>query len=113
VKLGLVPYGDIVEAASDAPTLTYNTIGRHISCMVDTKIISNKSPWLQRVSVGDIHTIPVSHGEGRFMIDEKTAKHLYENGQVATAYVNPSKITTMDIRPIDRLMINNLSIGVT
>ncbi|MDA3847411.1 MAG: phosphoribosylformylglycinamidine synthase [Vallitaleaceae bacterium] len=98
VKLGLVPYGDIVEAASDAPTLTYNTIGRHISCMVDTKIISNKSPWLQRVSVGDIHTIPVSHGEGRFMIDEKTAKHLYENGQVATAYVNPSKITTMDIR---------------
>lgn len=98
VKLGLVPYGDIRNASADAPTLTYNTIGRHISCMVDTKIMSNKSPWLSQVSVGDVHTIPVSHGEGRFLVSEEQAGALFDNGQVATTYVDIKGEPTMDIR---------------
>lgn len=98
IKLGLVPYGDIRELTNDDPTLTYNTIGRHISCMVNTKIVSNKSPWLANVNVGDIHAIPVSHGEGRFIVNESIAKKLFDNGQVATQYVDFNGNPTMDIR---------------
>lgn len=98
IKLGLVPYGEIRELDNSDPTLTYNTIGRHISCMVNTKIISNKSPWLANVNVGDIHAIPVSHGEGRFMVNETIAKKLFDNGQVATQYVDQDGNPTMDIR---------------
>jgi phosphoribosylformylglycinamidine synthase len=98
IKLGLVPYGDIRELTNNDPTLTYNTIGRHISCMVNTKIVSNKSPWLANVNVGDIHAIPVSHGEGRFMVNEMMARKLFDNGQVATQYVDHEGNPTMDIR---------------
>ncbi len=98
VKLGLVPYGDIRQLTSEAPTLTYNTLGRHISCMANTKIVSNKSPWLTNVQVGDVHAIPVSHGEGRFIIKEEFAKQLFKNGQVATQYVDFGGNPTMDIR---------------
>lgn len=89
IKLGLVPYGQIQEIKGTSPTLTYNTIGRHVSCMVQTKIVSNKSPWFTNVKVGDIHTIPVSHGEGRFVADGDILKRLFSNGQVATQYVDP------------------------
>lgn len=98
IKLGLVPYGDIKELTREAPTLTYNTLGRHISCMANTKIVSNKSPWLAHVNVGDVHTIPVSHGEGRFVVSEALAKTLFEKGQVATQYVDHNGCPTMDIR---------------
>lgn len=98
VKLGLVPYGDIRQLTYEAPTLTYNTLGRHISCMAHTKIVSNKSPWLANVQVGDVHAIPVSHGEGRFIVREELAKELFDNGQVATQYVNFEGNPTMDIR---------------
>ncbi|GMQ55640.1 phosphoribosylformylglycinamidine synthase [Vallitalea sediminicola] len=98
IKLGLVPYGDIRELTNDDPTLTYNTIGRHISCMVNTKIISNKSPWLSNVNVGDVHAIPVSHGEGRFIVNETIANKLFDNGQVATQYVDFDGNPSMDIR---------------
>ena len=98
IKLGLVPYGEIKELNDNDPTLTYNTIGRHISCMVNTKIISNKSPWLANVNVGDIHAIPVSHGEGRFMVNERIAKKLFDNGMVATQYVDHNGNPSMDIK---------------
>jgi len=88
IKLGLVPYGEIRELTEEAPTLTYNTIGRHVSCVANTKIVSNKSPWLANVEVGDVHSIPVSHGEGRFVASEEMAKELFANGQVATQYVD-------------------------
>ncbi len=97
VKLGLVPYGDIRQLTSEAPTLTYNTLGRHISCMANTKIASNKSPWLANVQVGDVHAIPVSHGEGRFVVRKELAKQLFKNGQVATQYVDYVGNPTMDI----------------
>ncbi|MCM1992389.1 phosphoribosylformylglycinamidine synthase [Oceanirhabdus seepicola] len=86
VKLGLVPFGEIKEVDENSPTLTYNNSGKHIAKMVKTKIISNKSPWLNGVNVGDIHTIPVSHGEGRFVANEAVLKSLIENDQIATAY---------------------------
>ncbi len=98
IKLGLVPYGDIRELTEDAPTLTYNTIGRHVSCMVNTRIVSNKSPWLANFSVGDIHTIPVSHGEGRFVAGKKVVQQLFENGQLATQYVDFKGNPAMDIQ---------------
>lgn len=88
IKLGLVPYGEIRDTDSDCPTLTFNTIGRHISCMVTTKIVSIKSPWFSNVESGELHKIAISHGEGRFVADEKMMKHLFENGQVATQYVD-------------------------
>jgi len=88
IKLGLVPYGKITDTKASDPTLTFNTIGRHVSCMVRTKIASNKSPWLANVSVGDVHSIAVSHGEGRFCANEKWLSKLIENGQVATQYVD-------------------------
>ncbi len=99
IKLGLVPYGDIRELTADAPTLTYNTIGRHISKMARTKIMSNQSPWLQNVTPGDIHHIPLSHGEGRFVASDAVIKELFQNGQVVTTYVNEEGQATMN--PID------------
>ena len=98
IKLGLVPYGKIVEAKEDAPTLTYNSIGRHVSCLVNTRIASVKSPWLAGTEVGDIHTIPVSHGEGRFIASDALIRELAENGQIATQYVDMDGNPTSDIR---------------
>ena len=86
VKLGLVPYGEIVGQAADSPTLTYNTIGRHISKMVYTKVVTNKSPWLQGALLGGVYTNPASHGEGRFVASEEWLDRLFANGQVATQY---------------------------
>jgi phosphoribosylformylglycinamidine synthase len=97
VKLGLLPYGEIRELSEDSPTLTYNTIGRHVSQMVNTKITSNNSPWLSRVEVGDIHSIPVSHGEGRFVASAKMIKELAKNGQIVTQYVNLDGKPTMEM----------------
>ncbi|MFO7820245.1 MAG: phosphoribosylformylglycinamidine synthase [Halanaerobacter sp.] len=97
IKLGLVPYGEIRELTADAPTLTYNEIGRHVSCAARTKIVSNKSPWLAHLDVGAEHTIPVSHGEGRFVASEETIDRLLENGQVATQYVNLAGQPTSEI----------------
>ena len=88
VKLGLLPYGEIRELEKDSPTLTYNNLGRHVSQMVYTRVASNLSPWLANNSVGDIHTIAVSHGEGRFVANEKFLEKLIANGQIATQYVN-------------------------
>ena len=96
MKLGLLPYGEIREIDADCPTLTYNTIGRHASCMVRTRIASVKSPWLTYVEAGDIHAIPVSHGEGRFVGPEGLIRQLFENGQVATQYVDLAGNPTMD-----------------
>ncbi len=89
IKLGLVPYGKIVGQTEDSPTLTYNTIGRHISKMVYTKVVSNKSPWLQEADLGGVYTNPASHGEGRFVANDEWLKKLFENGQVATQYCDP------------------------
>ena len=96
IKLGLVPYGHIVPLKNDSPTLTFNTIGRHISRMVDTKVVSNKSPWLSLCEPGDIHTIAVSHGEGRFVATEEEIKHLVANGQIGTQYVDLAGNPTME-----------------
>ena len=98
IKLGLVPYGEIRDMTEDAPTLTFNTIGRHISCLAKTKITSNKSPWLYNCNVGDTHKIPFSHGEGRFVATEKVMKQLIENGQIATQYVDKNNNPTYDIK---------------
>ena len=96
VKLGLLPYGKIKTMDKNDPTLTFNTIGRHVSQMVNTRISSVKSPWLQGVNVGDIHTIPVSHGEGRFVANEEVLKELFNNGQVFTQYVDNNSQITME-----------------
>lgn len=96
IKLGLVPHGHIVPLKDDSPTLTFNTIGRHISRMVDTKVVSNKSPWLSLCEPGDIHTIAVSHGEGRFVATEEEIKHLVANGQIGTQYVDLAGNPTME-----------------
>ena len=88
IKLGLVPYGEIKTINEDDPTLTFNTIGRHISSMAYTKVTSVKSPWLSSVNAGDMFAVPISHGEGRFVANEDVMKKLIENGQVATQYVN-------------------------
>ncbi len=98
IKLGLVPYGKIVDMTDDSPTLTFNTIGRHQSMMVNTRIASNKSPWLAGCEVGDIHRIAISHGEGRFVASPELIKQLADNGQIATQYVDLSGAPTMDIR---------------
>ena len=98
IKLGLVPYGEIRNMEDNSPTLTFNTIGRHVSCLADTKIISNKSPWLWNTAVGQVHRVAFSHGEGRFMADEATIKALAENGQIATQYVNEYGNPTYDIK---------------
>ena len=94
IKLGLVPYGDIRDLSESSPTLTHNNIGRHASCMVHTKVVSNLSPWFNNVKVGDTHTIAISHGEGRFVADQEIIAKLRVRGQIATQYVdaagNPS-----------------------
>ena len=96
IKLGLVPYGEITGQTADSPTLTYNTIGRHISKMVYTKVVSNKSPWLQEAKLGGVYTNPASHGEGRFVANEEWIRRLFENGQVATQYCDPEGVSSMD-----------------
>ena len=98
VKLGLVPFGDIVGTDAGCPTLTFNTIGRHQSMLVRTRVASNRSPWLQYAQPGDIHTVAVSHGEGRFVANGETLRRLVENGQVAAQYVDLSGAPTMDVR---------------
>ncbi len=96
IKLGLVPYGQIKEQTEDDPTLTYNTIGRHISKVVNTRVVSNKSPWLQEAQLGSVYVTPVSHGEGRFVAPKEVIEKLFANGQVATQYVDAKGRPTMD-----------------
>ena len=96
IKLGLVPYGEILAQNEDSPTLTMNTIGRHISKAVYTKVVSNNSPWLMKANLGDVYTIPASHGEGRFVANDAWLKKLAENGQIATQYVDLNGNPTMD-----------------
>ncbi len=96
VKLGLVPNGAVTGQTADSPTLTYNTIGRHISKMVYTKVVTNKSPWLAGTQLGGVYTNPASHGEGRFVANEEWLKKLFENGQVATQYCDPEGNVTMN-----------------
>lgn len=96
IKLGLVPYGEIRPMEETSPTLTFNTIGRHVSQMVYTKVVSNKSPWLAETEPGEIFTIPVSHGEGRFYAPENVIKELFANGQVGTQYVDLAGKATME-----------------
>ena len=97
IKLGLVPYGEITELKDNDPTLTFNTIGRHISHMAYTRVTSVKSPWFANVNAGDVFAVPVSHGEGRFMADIQTVKQLAQNGQIATQYVDLSGNPSDDI----------------
>lgn len=97
IKLGLVPYGEVRECSVDAPTLTYNNIGRHQAKVVRTRIASNKSPWLAGTEVGDIHQVAISHGEGKFVANEEVFKQLLENGQIATQYVDLNGEATYDI----------------
>ena len=101
VKLGLLPYGDIRELTSDSPTLTFNNIGRHQNSYVRTKIMSNNSPWLSMVNVGDVYNIPISHGEGRFAASEELVRKLEANGQIATCYVdiNDNLAASTDFNP--------------
>ena len=96
IKLGLVPHGEIVGQTSDSPTLTYNTIGRHISKMVYTKVVTNKSPWLQEATLGGVYCNPASHGEGRFVASKEWIDKLFANGQVATQYVDLNGNASMD-----------------
>ena len=98
IKLGLVPYGEILEADENSPTLTFNTISRHQSKIVNTRIASNKSPWLMETKVGDIYSVPISHGEGRFLASEELIKKLADNGQVITQYVDLDGNPTYDIQ---------------
>lgn len=96
IKLGLVPYGEITPIACDSPTLTTNSIGRHISKSVYTKVVSNKSPWLSKAQLGKVYSIPASHGEGRFVANAEWIKKLFDNGQVATQYVDENGHPTMN-----------------
>ena len=98
IKLGLVPYGRIMDTDEFCPTLTFNTIARHQSKLVRTRIASNKSPWLKNTSVDDVYTVPISHGEGRFLASEQLIRTLAQNGQIATQYVDLDGNPTMDIR---------------
>ncbi len=98
IKLGLVPYGKIIDTDETCPTLTFNTIGRHQSRIVRTRIASNKSPWLSLTNVGDIYSVPISHGEGRFLASEDLIRQLAANGQIATQYVDMEGRATGDIR---------------
>ena len=97
IKLGLLPYGKITETDETSPTLTYNSIGRHQSQIVNTKIKSNRSPWLSKTEVDEIYRVPISHGEGRFIVNEEVLQELIDNDQIATQYVdlngNPSMKT--------------------
>ena len=98
IKLGLVPYGEIRDADPDAPTLTFNTIGRHQSRLVRTRVCSSRSPWLSNTKPGEIYTVPISHGEGRFLASEEQILQLAANGQIATQYVDERGVPTTDIR---------------
>ncbi len=98
IKLGLVPYGKIIDTDNTCPTLTFNTIARHQSKLVKTRICSNKSPWLMNTNVGDVYTVPISHGEGKFLANEELIKILAENGQIATQYVDDKGNPTYDIQ---------------
>ncbi len=97
IKLGLVPFGKIMDTDESCPTLTYNTIARHQSRIVRTRVVSNRSPWLSLTNVGDVYNVPISHGEGRFLADEATVKRLIENGQIATQYVDLNGEATYDV----------------
>ena len=97
IKLGLVPYGKIIDTDESCPTLTYNTIARHQSRIVRTRIASNKSPWLSLTNVGDVYSVPISHGEGRFLASEELIRQLAANGQIATQYVDLSGHATTDV----------------
>ena len=96
IKLGLVPYGKIIDTDDTCPTLTFNTIARHQSRIVHTRVASNKSPWLSLTQVGDVYNVPISHGEGKFLASEALVKKLAENGQIATQYVDLEGKPTMD-----------------
>ncbi len=98
IKLGLVPYGKIIDTDENCPTLTFNTISRHQSKIIRTRISSNKSPWLSLTETGDIYSMPISHGEGRFLADEELVKQLAQNGQIATQYVDLDGNATYDVR---------------
>lgn len=97
IKTGLLPFGKIVDMTEDMPTLTFNKIARHQSCMVQTKVTSKMSPWFSKVDLGEVFTIPVSHGEGRFVVSDKMYRQLAENGQIATQYVDFAGNASMDI----------------
>ena len=97
IKLGLVPYGEIIDTDETCPTLSYNVIGRHQSKIVHTRVASNKSPWLSKVQVGDVVTVPISHGEGRFLCSDELLQKLAANGQIATQYVDLNGVPTMDV----------------
>ncbi len=97
IKLGLVPYGEIIDTDASCPTLTFNTIGRHQSRIVHTRIASNKSPWLAATKPGEVYTVPISHGEGRFIAPEDLILQLAENGQIATQYVGLDGMPTTDV----------------
>ena len=98
-QLGLVPYGRILdETTPECPTLTYNTIGRHIATMVRTKVVSTLSPWFSNLNVGDMHTIPISHGEGRFVARPEEIERMLKNGQIATQYVDFAGNPSYDLR---------------
>ncbi len=96
IKLGLVPYGEIIPQTDDSPTLAMNSIGRHQSKMVYTKVVTNKSPWLKKAELGGVYTVPISHGEGRFVASKEWIEKLFANGQVATQYVDMDGNPTMD-----------------
>lgn len=98
IKLGLVPYGEIRPITQDCPTLTFNTVGRHQSMLVDTRIASTKSPWLSRCKLDEVHTIAISHGEGRFVASDEVVRRLIAQGQIATQYVDKAGMPTMDQR---------------
>jgi len=98
IKLGLVPYGEVTELSENSPTLTFNSIGRHVSCMVNTKVVSKLSPWFSCVELDEVFTIPVSHGEGRFICSSEEYKILSENGQIATQYVDDLNNPSYDIK---------------
>ena len=97
IKLGLVPYGRIIDTDENCPTLTFNTINRHQSRIVRTRIASNKSPWLSLMNVGDIVNVPISHGEGKFLASEELVRKLAANGQIATQYVDLDGAATADV----------------
>ncbi|KAB5608700.1 phosphoribosylformylglycinamidine synthase [Bifidobacterium jacchi] len=97
IKLGLVPFGDIVPMTAECPTLTFNTIGRHQSRLVRTRVASDLSPWLAKTSVGDVHTVAISHGEGRFVASDEVLAQLKANGQIATQYVDEAGVPGMDL----------------
>ena len=96
IKLGLLPFGEITGQTEDSPTLTFNTINRHISKMVYTKVVSNKSPWLQGAKLGETYVTPASHGEGRFVAKKEWLERLFANGQVATQYADVNGTVSMD-----------------